>query len=84
MVFDYSKLTGKIVEKFGNRYKLAKMLGISNQALSNKLNNKTLFTSIEIVKIVELFKLDDNEVAGFIRECFFTLKVEKVQQSDIL
>lgn len=44
MPFDYAKLTGLIVEKYGTRGKFAKSLGVSERTLSLKLNDKVPFT----------------------------------------
>lgn len=72
LAFDYSKLKGKIIEKYGNQYSFAKALGVSERTLSLKLNGKIFFGQDEISKILRL--LDVNTSA--IREYFF---VEKVQ-----
>ena len=42
MVYDYSKLEGKIIEKFGTRERFAKALGITTKTISEKLNNATV------------------------------------------
>lgn len=48
---DYSELIGKIIAKYGTRDKFAKAIGMSNAALSARLNNKKQFTQMEILKI---------------------------------
>ena len=36
MVYDYSKLEGKIIEKFGTRENFAKSLGVTTKSISEK------------------------------------------------
>ena len=71
MAFDYSKLKGKIVEKYGSQLEFAKAFGISENTLSLKLNNKVRFTSDDIIKITDMLEIDKDEVGKY----FFTLKV---------
>lgn len=77
MIFDYSKLKGKIKEQFNNRKDFVKLIGLSLNSLSKKLNNKVPFISPEIYRIVEVLGIDVNEIHVY----FYTLKVEKIQQS---
>ena len=50
MVFDYSKLIGRIIEKFGSRRAFAKAVGFSENTISKKLSGKMAITSSDIVK----------------------------------
>lgn len=72
MSFDYSKLKGKIVEKFGTQSAFAKALGVSERTLSLKLNNSIFFRQDEINKAIELLGIDFCNA----RDYFFTLKVQ--------
>ena len=54
---NYMYLKDHIQRQFGRRSEFAKQLGISNQELSNKLNNKSSFTQQQIIKAKELLKL---------------------------
>ena len=65
--FYYGFLRDKITEKCGTQEVLAKRLGISKQSLSNKLNNKTMFTHDEMYRLSVILQLDSNEV----ERCFF-------------
>ena len=57
MPFDFSKLSGKIVEKYGTQYNFAKAMGISEHSLSNKLNNKNRSMMCSSLRLVyNLFK----------------------------
>ena len=73
MGFNYSKLRGKIREKFGTQEKFAKELGISSVSLSAKLNNRVEFTQLEIDKICELLEIPKEQIP----EYFFTIKVKE-------
>lgn len=69
---DYSKLKGKIVEVYGSQEKLAKVLDLSNQSISNKMTNKVPFKTNEIEKLVELLGIDPQDIGVY----FFKKKVE--------
>lgn len=73
MAFNYSKLKGKIVEKFGTQAAFAKALGVSQRTLSLKMQSKIYFRQDEINKAMHLLgiPLDDT------REYFFTPKVQE-------
>ncbi len=75
MHLDYSKLTGKIVEKFGNRKNFAQAMELSERSLSLKLNGKISWKQTEIVNACDLLDITHNEIAMY----FFTLKVQKNQ-----
>ena len=49
MAFDYSKLRGRIIEKFGSFKAFAEAFGISPVAMSNKLNGKIAISLDDIV-----------------------------------
>lgn len=71
MKFDFSKLRGRIVEKFGSQAAFAKALGISENSFSKKMNKKSRFSADDIVKMSELLEISKEEIG----EYFFTLKV---------
>lgn len=71
MAFDYKKLKGRIVEKFGNQSNFAEKFGVSENTMSLKLNNKVRFTSDDIIKAIELLDIPPEEVGTY----FFTQKV---------
>ncbi len=70
VVFDYSKLRGIIKEKGFSESMMAKEIGITKETFSKKINNESFFNSNEIVKLVELLKIDDSNI----KNVFFTLK----------
>jgi len=72
MTFDYSKLRGKIVERYGDIGSFAEEVGISRQSISLKLNNKSNWSQNDIVKVVKLLGLSKEETYSY----FFTKKVQ--------
>ncbi len=72
MAYDYSKLLGRITEKYGTQAKFSIALGLSAHSLSLKLNNKTSFKQKEIQKACELLELADTDIPAY----FFTLRVQ--------
>lgn len=62
MSFNYNKLRGRIVEKFGTQGCFAKTLGVSERTLSLKLNNKIYFSQDEISKISELLNITSDKI----------------------
>lgn len=74
---DYSSLRGDIRKFFSTQAEFAEALGISECALSKKLNNRSEWTGAEMQKACELL----NSGPEKIREYFFTPFVEKTQQN---
>jgi transcriptional regulator with XRE-family HTH domain len=72
MAFDYSKLKGRIVEKYGNQCEFAKALGCSERTLSLKMNGKVPWKQPEIISAMRLLELENENI----QEYFFTLKVQ--------
>lgn len=71
MEFDFSKLLGRIIEKFGTRSAFATALEVADSALSNRLNNKTYFDPDEICRACDLLDLAPSDIPVY----FFTVKV---------
>ena len=69
---DYCNFNGRIVEKYGTQYNFAKALGLSEHSLSNKLNNKVSWKTVEIAHAMDLLDLDKSKVG----EYFFKEKVQ--------
>ncbi len=68
-VVNYMFLKDKIQKVFKCNANYAKALGISNQELSNKLNNKSQFTQEQIIASIKLLELSENDVHA----CFFNV-----------
>lgn len=72
MAYDYSKLLGRITEKYGTQSKFSGALGLSERSLSLKLNSKIGFKQDEISKVCNLLELAETDIPSY----FFTLKVQ--------
>lgn len=72
MAFDYSKLKGRIIEKYGSQEKFAIEMGLSNRTLSLKMNGKVYWKQSEIYRAIKLLDLKENDIV----EYFFTQKVQ--------
>lgn len=77
-IFDYSKLRGRIREKFKTESAFGKAIGLSHNSLSNKLNGKIHFVQNEIDKAIVLLEIPDNEISIY----FFTEKVQEAEQEN--
>lgn len=76
MSYDYSKLKGKIIEKYGSNSKFAIDMEWSERTLSLKLNNKVAWKQPEMTKAIELLALDINDIASY----FFDVKVQNIER----
>lgn len=74
MSFDYSKLLGRIVEKYGTQYNFAIAIGLSERSLSLKLNHKVPWKDVEIYKALELLEISEDRIF----EYFFSAKSSNV------
>lgn len=68
MVFDYSKLKGLIVEKYGTISNFAEKSGLKANTLSLKLNNKNTFNQEEMFIVCNLLGIENP------KEYFFCIK----------
>ncbi len=73
MVFDYSKLRGRIVEKGVLQKDLADELDISENTLSVKLKNGLSFASEQIFIICRFLEIPLEEAEPY----FFTIKFDQ-------
>ena len=71
LLFDYSKLLGRIKEKGFTQESLAKHIGIRPGTMSDKLNNKARFKQPEIIMICEALDIALSEIGVY----FFAQKV---------
>jgi len=72
VAYDYSKLLGRITEKYGSQANFAGAMGLSERSLSLKLNGKVGWKQAEIAKACTLLDLTGADIP----EYFFTLKVQ--------
>lgn len=71
MSFEYGKLRGRIIERYGSLLKFSLALGVSMNTFSKKMNNKVRFSPDDIVKISSLLEIPQDEIGTY----FFTEKV---------
>lgn len=71
MTYNYSKLKGRIVEKYNSNARFADKVGVSNVYLSGILNNKRGLTRDNIVKWSDALDIDKTEIG----EYFFNVEV---------
>lgn len=76
MIFDYSKLNGRIVEILGTRSKFALEMGLSERSISLKLNNKRYWKNNEIQKAIRLLDIPEEDIGAY----FFNLIVQQSEQ----
>ena len=68
---DFSKLIGRIIEKFGSRTAFCKAWGKKNEYLSRRLNNVTEFDANDMIEIIELLCIGPEDINTY----FLTIKV---------
>jgi hypothetical protein len=72
MEYDYSKLYGKIVERYGTQARFAEAMGLSERSISFKLNGKVDWRQDEIMKACDLLRIKNSDIPAY----FFTRKVQ--------
>lgn len=67
MAFNYNKLIGRIIEKFGTRKAFAKACGFSEETISKKLSGKMAITTNDIVNwsSKDLLDIDRQEIPDY-------------------
>lgn len=72
MSYNYSKLNGRIIEKFGTQGKFAEAMKLSERSISLKLNNKVEWKQDEILRASKLLEFSQMEIPNY----FFKLEVQ--------
>lgn len=78
MAFEYSELVKLIRYKFGTQDNFAKALSIGRVSLSQRLNNKLVFSQEEILRASRLLDIPEKEIPRY----FFSEKVQKHEQTE--
>ena len=78
MVYDYSKLNGKIIEVFGKQSSFAKAMNLSERTLSLKLCNKRAWKQEQMLKAMDLL----GEEYSKVNEYFFKKKVQCIEHQE--
>ena len=71
-MYNYDKLSGKIVERFKTQADFAKAIGLSERSISLKLNGKLGWKQQEMAKSCELLGIEVEEIGSY----FFNLRVQ--------
>ena len=74
MSFEYNKLRGRIVEKYGSQTEVAKAMEWSARNLSKKINEKIPWKQTDICTAIQLLGLSEEDI----QEYFFTIKVQNI------
>ena len=77
IVFDFSKLRGRIKEIYGTQTAFATAMLMNEATLSNKLNNNVEFSPKEIYRACLLLCID---ITKELQIYFFTPKVQETEQ----
>ena len=75
-MYDYRKLSGRIVEILGTRYKFAEAMGWSERTLSLKMSGKRDWKQQDIWKANRLLQLTEDDIPLY----FFKQKVQLIEQ----
>lgn len=73
--FDYSKLKGRIKEKYETQTELSKHISYGFSSLSMKLNNEVLFSQPDILELLRVLEIPNEDIS----EYFFKLKIRKTE-----
>lgn len=65
IMYDYSKLLGRLKEKGFTQLELANRLGVSETTVNLSLGNKRAFKQDEIFRICELLDLDMSDIEAY-------------------
>lgn len=70
-VFDYSKLRGRIVEKYGSQRQFADAVGVSEQTITSKMNGRVAISQDDVITWSELLDIEAVDIGVY----FFTYKL---------
>lgn len=76
VTFNYSKLKGRIIEKYRTQGEFAKAVKMSDRSMSLKLNNGIGLSQNDIVLWCQLLDISSSEIPVY----FFTEKVSNLKQ----
>ncbi|MBO5968980.1 MAG: DUF739 family protein [Clostridia bacterium] len=62
MAKDFSKLKGRIVEKFGTQKAFCEALGKAPEWLSRRMNNQIEFDADDMVSIIDILEIDPQDL----------------------
>lgn len=65
LIFDTDRLRGRMTEKGFNIKRLAKVIGIHENTLSNKLYSLSYFNTAEVLAICDALDIDKAEIQAY-------------------
>ena len=65
LIYNYNKLRGRIVEKYGTQERFAEAVGMTKQGLSLKMTGKTSFSQGDIAKWCGLLDIGTEEIVDY-------------------
>lgn len=65
MSFNFNKLRGRIIEKYGTQTAFVKDFGVSENTFSQKMNNRVRFNTDDIIKIAKMLDIPENELGEY-------------------
>lgn len=65
MIYDYSKLRGRIVEKYGSMSRFAEEIGISKNSMSKRMTGITQFSQSDVELWCRLLDIGNEEIPDF-------------------
>lgn len=65
MFYEYNKLRGKIVEKYGSQKAFAKAIGLSENSMAKKMNCKTGISQSDVELWCKLLEIPRTEIPDF-------------------
>lgn len=72
MMYNYSKLSGRIVEICGTQYNFAKEMNLSERTISLKMAGKVEFKQSEIDRACQILKIGKSDIVDY----FFNQNVQ--------
>ena len=82
MAFNYSKLRGRIIEKYGSQTDFAKAFGCSDRTLSLKMTGKRPWKQVEILKAIKLLDLSEDDIQDYKQKIIGL--IEKIENTGTL
>ena len=70
-IFDFSKLKGRIVEKYGSQRQFASAVGVSEQTITSKINGRVAISQDDVVTWSELLEIEASDIGAY----FFTYRL---------
>lgn len=78
MSFNYNRLRGRIIEKYGTQYEFAKAMGWSERTLSLKMNGIRVWKQTDICRAIQLLELDSKDIVPY----FFNCEVQNIEPTN--